>query len=254
MTNYRSAALILGSLLLSFVSTSARLVAQDVHPELIVVQESSASDNFEIEPGFESLLNGKDLTGWNILPTTADQKKGRAQWLKNDPNAPLWPIYDKTIDFAGKTQSEDGRFVAKDGMLVVTVPPEGRKVQMLFTKREFSDDFTLKLEFRAASNADSGVFIRGKQLQCRDYPTAGPYKNLKHFNEGGWNEMVIVVKGRTAHCSCNGEVLEAKFKVPPSGPIGVEGDRGKLEYRRMRVRLATHADAESNANAHPTKQ
>ena len=86
------------------------------------------------------------------------------------------------------------------------------------------------------SNADSGVFIRKPQLQCRDYPIAGPYKNLKNYKPQDWNEMIVVVKDGVAHCTCNGEVLEAALKVPDTGPIGLEGDRGQMEYRRIRIK------------------
>jgi len=196
-------------------------------------QESEQNSPW-IEPGYESLFNGKNLDGWCYLPTTERQKKGRARWQKN-PDAPPWPIVEKTIRFDGKTKSDDERFVAENGILTVAVPPEGRKIQMLYTSREFTGDFTLKLEFRAAKGADSGVFIKGKQLQCRDYPNAGPYKKLKSFKPGDWNELIVVVTGKTAKCTCNGEVLEEKFEVPEKGPIGVEGDQGKLEYRNIRI-------------------
>ena len=73
------------------------------------------------------------------------------------------------------------------------------------------------------------IFIRKPQLQCRDYLVAGPYKELKKYKAGDWNEIVVEVKGRVAQCTCNGEVLEAEFKLPPSGPIGLEGDRGQME-------------------------
>ncbi len=187
------------------------------------------------ETGFESLFNGKDLTGWGLRRTTTEQLVSRKGWQDSDRNAPPWPIVTEDTSFDGKVSSDDGRFVAKDGALVVTTPTEGRKIQMLYTKREFSNDFVLKLEFRAAPNADSGVFIRGLQLQCRDYLVAGPYKMLKNFKPQDWNEIVVAVKGRVAHCTCNGEVLEAELKVPASGPIGVEGDRGQLEYRNIRI-------------------
>ncbi len=188
------------------------------------------------EDGFQPLFNGEDLTGWGYLPTTEAQKKGRAGWLENDPNAPPWPIVEEKVGFDGLTESTDGRFQARDGLLVVSVPPEGRKIQMLYSDRVVEGDFELRLEFRAAEGADSGVFIRGRQLQCRDYPNAGPYKDLKEFNAGDWNEMIVLVQGETAHCTCNGEVLEENFAVPAEGPIGVEGDRGKLEYRNIRIR------------------
>mgnify|MGYP003383774168 CR=1 FL=1 len=119
----------------------------------------------------------------------------------------------------------------------MTTPPEGRRIQQLWTTREFPANFTLKLEFRATPNADSGVFIRKPQLQCRDYPLAGPYKNLKQYRAQDWNELVINVKGNVAHCTCNGELLEESFKLPDTGPIGLEGDRGQMEYRRIRLKM-----------------
>ncbi len=162
----------------------------------------TAPDDFKPEPGFESLFNGKDLTGWGL---------------------------------DGKEMSPDGRYVAKNGRLIVTTPAEGSRIQQLYTAKSFSGNFTLKLEFRATPNADSGVFIRKPQLQCRDYPLAGPYKTLKNYKTGAWNEMVVVVKDGVAHCTCNGEVIEEALKVPETGPIGLEGDRGQMEYRRIRL-------------------
>ena len=201
---------------------------------LAIAQETQTK--FQPDAGFESLFNGKDLTGWNYLPTTEQQKKQHARWKKSQPNdAPPWPFYDSVIDFAGKSKSDDGRFVAENGTIAVTVPLEGRKIQMLYTKKVFTEDFTLRLQFKAANGADSGVFIKGKQLQCRDYPNAGPYKKLKNFNSEDWNDLVVVAKGKTAYCTCNGEVLEAEMKIPESGPIGFEGDRGRLEYRNIQI-------------------
>jgi hypothetical protein len=126
--------------------------------------------------------------------------------------------------------------VATHGRLVVTTPAEGRRIQQLWTTREFGDDFVLRLEFRATPNADSGVFIRGPQLQCRDYVLAGPYKNLSQYKPQDWNALEVVVQGGTARATCNGELLEAAMVVPASGAIGLEGDRGQMEYRRIRVR------------------
>lgn len=148
---------------------------------------------------------------------------------------PLFATVDEKVSFEGKTTSSDGRYVAMNGRLVVTTPAEGRRIQQLWTAQEFPTDFVLKLEFRATPNADSGVFIRKPQLQCRDFPLAGPYKALKKYKPQDWNEIVVKVAGGTALCTCNGEVLEAEFKVPETGPIGLEGDRGQMEYRRIRI-------------------
>ena len=165
-------------------------------------------DNFTPEPGFTSLFSGRSLTGWGY----------------------------KTNNFDGERMSSDGRYLAKSGRLIVKTPPEGRKIAQLWTTHSFPNDFILKLEFRATPNADSGVFIRGPQLQCRDYPLAGPYKNLTKYKPQDWNEMVVTVTNNVAYCTCNGEVLEAALKVPPTGGIGLEGDRGQMEYRRIRLK------------------
>ena len=173
---------------------------------LLACRSSQAAEG-ETEPGFVSLFNGKDLTGWGY----------------------------RTNQFDGKTQSDDGRFTATNGMLVVN-PRQPGLVQSIWAAREFSNDFVLKLEFRAATNADSGIFIRKPQLQCRDYLVAGPYKQLKNYKPQEWNEIIVTVKDNVAHCECNGEVLENALKLPPSGPIGLEGDRGQMEYRRIRLK------------------
>jgi len=191
---------------------------------------------FTVEPGFVSLFDGKDLNGWGFRPTSEADKESARKWQASDPSAPPWPIVAAPIRFDGQASSPDGRFVAKNGRLVVTTPSEGRKIQQLATTQDFPRDFILRLEFRATPNADSGIFIRGRQLQCRDYPLAGPYKNLKNYRSGDWNEIEVVVKDGVAYCLCNGEVLEAAMKVPATGPIGLEGDRGQLEYRRIRLR------------------
>ena len=174
----------------------------------------TADDDFQPEAGFISLFNGRDLTGWGFRePKTLEPQQS----------------------FDGQPASSDGRYVALHGRIVVKTPPEGRKVQQMWTTREFPKNFVLKLEFRATPNADSGVFIRKPQLQCRDYPLAGPYKQLQHYRPQEWNELVVTVKDGVAHCTCNGELLEEALKVPPTGPIGLEGDRGQMEYRRIRL-------------------
>jgi len=194
-------------------------------------------DNFAPEPGFVSLFDGHDLTGWGYRPTTEADLKSRANWQKSDPNAAAWPIVTAPVNFDGQTNSSEGRFVALHDRLVVTTPAEGRRIQQLYTTREFSNDFVLKLEFRATPDADSGVYVRGPQLQCRDYLIAGPYKQLKQYKPQEWNEITVIVTNSVAFSTCNGEVLEAAMKVPAVGPIGVEGDRGQMEYRRLRLKI-----------------
>ena len=103
---------------------------------------------------------------------------------------------------------------------------------------QYQDGFDLcaRLAAGAEHTQHSGIFIRKPQLQCRDYLVAGPYKELKKYKPQDWNEIEVVVKGGIAHCTCNGEVLEAALKLPPTGPIGLEADRGTMEYRRIQIK------------------
>ena len=197
---------------LSLVALPAVLLASVAHAE-----------DWQPEPGFKSLFNGKDLTGW-CFRAKVDNKSPR--------------VGDVTEKFDGKTESSDaGRYSTLDGILTVNFPKgQERLISALYTVEEFPKDFTLKLEFRASVNADSGIFIRKPQLQCRDYLVAGPYKDLKKYKPQDWNQIEVVVKGGVARCTCNGEVLEAEFKLPETGPIGLEGDSGQMEYRRIQIK------------------
>jgi hypothetical protein len=170
----------------------------------------SAESDWKPDPGFESLFNGKDLTGWCYQPSEA---------------------------FDGKVEAIDGRYSAKDGNLVVHPFKEGgARFRQLWTVRTFPKNFHLKLQFRAEHNADSGVFLRKPQLQCRDYWVAGPYFQLKKYNYLGWNDIEVIVKDNTAYCTCNGEVLQDALKLPADGPVGLEADRGTMEYRHLQIK------------------
>jgi len=158
------------------------------------------------DDGFVDLFNGKDLTGWG---------------------------YKSGATFDGKTEAEDKRYTAKDGMIVVN---PGKGIAQLWTTAKFPKDFELRLEFRAAVKADSGLFIRQPQLQVRDYSTVGPYTMLKNYKPQDWNEIVVVVKGTSAKATCNGELLVDMLKVPETGGIGLEADKEQMEYRKIRLK------------------
>ena len=182
-------------------------------------QIGRADDAFAAEPGFKSLFNGKDLTGWRLGKESLD----------------------------GKTASADGRFVAKDGVLVIHGAGPGQpKATEIDTVAEFNRDFVLRLEFRASRDANSGLHLRDHgfkhQLQVRDYPRVGPYKTLAKYKDGDWNAIEVIVKadpsgaGATAVCTCNGEVLEQAMTLPAKGSIGLQSETNVLEYRRIRIK------------------
>ena len=138
------------------------------------------------EAGYTILFNGKDLTGWQY-----PGKKGMA------------------LD--GKTETSDKRFEVKDGIIIANEKDKDGKggIKDLYTAKEFNKPFHLKLEFRAAPKADSGVYIRGPQLQVRDYPTVGPYKTVK-FKDADWNELDVVVRNGVVTTTVNGKPVTEK--------------------------------------------
>src|SRR5260221_14578440 len=93
--------------------------------------------------GTTEVFNGKDLTGWG---------------------------YKTGETFDGKTESDDKRFSAKDGTIIVN---PGKGIKQLWTTAKFPKDFELRVEFRAAVNADSGLVVAGPALQGRSYLVAG---------------------------------------------------------------------------------
>ena len=189
----------------------------------VFLTTASRAAYWKPDPGFVSLFNGKDLTGWCF----------RAKVDKTAPKPG-----EVIASFDGKTEARDaGLYTAKDGVLAIIFPSEMDKLTgQIYTVAEYPKDFVLKLEFRAGVDADSGIFLRKPQLQCRDYLVAGPYKELRKYKAQEWNQIEVTVKDNVAHCTCNGEVLEEALKLPATGPIGLEGDRGQMEYRHIQIK------------------
>ena len=179
---------------------------------LFTMTELGRADDFKIEEGYKSLFNGKDLTGWRYPGA-----KGR--------------------DMDGQTETPDKRVTVEEGAIVMNEKDSKGKggIRDLYTSKSFDKDFHLKLEFRAGAKADSGVYIRGPQLQVRDFIRRGEQKQLKKFKNDDWNELDITVTGTEAVCRVNGEPL-AKMKVPARGGIGLQAESGKFEFRRVRIK------------------
>jgi Domain of Unknown Function (DUF1080) len=179
---------------------------------LVSLAEARRADDFKIEDGYTSLFNGKDLTGWRYPGV-----KGR--------------------DMKGKTETPDARISVEDGVIVMNEKDNKGKggIRDLYTNKTYDKDFHLKLEFRAGLKADSGVYIRGLQLQVRDFIRRGEQKQMKKYKNDDWNELDIMVTGTEAVCQVNGEPL-ATMKVPARGAIGLQAETGKFEFRRVRIK------------------
>jgi len=141
---------------------------------------SNAGDDFKVEEGYVSLFNGKDLAGWK---------------------------YGKETDLTGKTETADKRFRVEGGLIIAE---EGKGIKDLYTVKNFDKEFNVKIQFRAALKADSGVYVRGPQLQVRDFIRRGEMKQLKLFKNDDWNELDITVKNGIVTTNVNGKAVTEK--------------------------------------------
>src|SRR3954466_3284153 len=91
---------------------------------LLALGGSLYADDWQPDPQFRSLFNGKDLTGWCF----------RAQGDKKSPH-----VGAAVEKFDGQTETNDpGRFSAKDGILTVNFPKgKDRLIAKLDTVEEF---------------------------------------------------------------------------------------------------------------------
>lgn len=175
-----------------------------------------AADDFKIEAGYVSLFNGKDLSGWRLGKDVLD----------------------------GKAETASKKWRVTNGAIVI----DGGGGGDVYTVQEFAKDYNLKLEFRAAPKADSGVYIGGVQLQVRDYPTAGPYKKVK-FNDGDWNQLDITVKGPVYSATVNGKAVGDKDTLDVSfrdGKPTAKLNGSAVDFNTIQISAGAVAECKCN--------
>jgi hypothetical protein len=169
---------------------------------------SAAPAEFKLEPGFVRLDNGKDLIGW--YPST---------WSGKDTgDASGWSVVDGAIHLDDK--------VAKSH---------------LFSRRKFSRDCAIRLQYRAAQAADSGLCLHGKQFQLRDYPNSYPdTKKYAPFARpaGQWNDLELDITGGVAVIKLNGKVLEKAWEIGTAAHLGLglQKEVGAFDFRYLRLK------------------
>src|SRR5436190_23677102 len=94
---------------------------------LTLTAVATRADDWNPEPGFISLYNGKDLTGWGY----------------RDKEQKVLETFD------GKAEASDGRYTAKGESLTVNPHDEARgpRIRQLWSTKEFPKNFVLKIEF-----------------------------------------------------------------------------------------------------------
>jgi hypothetical protein len=192
---------------------------------LAIGTSGRAGEDFKPEEGFVSLFNGKNLTGWYY--------RGSKENLE------------------GKTETADGRIRVAGGVIVMMEKDTKGKggIRDLYTIRTWPKAFHLRLEFRASLKSDSGVYVRGPQLQVRDFIRRDEHKHLKKFKNDDWNTLDIIVHNDQLVATVNGKRLAEKDTLELSVENGKASARvnGKnVEPRNVQVRRTAVAECRCN--------
>lgn len=178
------------------------------------------------------------------------------------------PLLDHALSAWSIEDTAAGNFAVLNGVLRVE-GPEG----WLKSRREYGD-FELRIEFRfLTEDADSGVFVRAKpdttfgrgwpnrsyQLQLLNPYVESPFPPLGHVfrhglpagdlafdpavarqaftGVGDWQTLELAVVGQRIEARLNGVPLtEAASLANADGHIGIQGETGALEFRRIDIR------------------
>ena len=212
----------------------------------------SVSAQSDAPQGFESLFNGKDLTGWFAMKT-ADPRKFAS--LSQEEQ-------DATIAQLEKETSNSWR--VEDGMII-----NDGKGPYLTTKRNFRD-FELMIDFKLEDGGDSGVYLKATpQVQVWDTTHEPSFKHGSEKGSGGlwnnskgspakfplvhadnpvgqWNTLRIIQVGARTSIWLNEkkivdhQIMEnywaRKLPIIASGPIQLQTHGGKMFWRNVFVR------------------
>jgi len=175
----------------------------------------------QLEEGFASLFNGKDLSGWII------ENKGKfsvkdgaifldrgAGWLRSEK---VYQDFELRLDF---------RFVSKgaDSGIFVRASKEGSNWPAKNYQVQTMDNESIAAVYATA--LDRVKMKRDADLMRKVRKTGGE-----------WQAYVITVKGDHAEVQLNGALITTAdgLTVQP-GHIGLQGEGGQLEFKNIRIR------------------
>lgn len=212
---------------------------------------SRAADDFKVEDGYTSLFNGKDLTGWRMgkEELTGKTETANKRFMVVDGaividgkgGGDLFTVkdYDKNFnlkcEFRAAPKADSGLYLRSvpAQLQVRDYPQAGPYKKVKFKDGDWNElDITVKgpvntTTVNGKATTDKDVF----ELTVKEgKPTA------KLNGEAVDISAISVSVGAEALCHCNGEVIEKAFKCAAKGPIGLQSESGKFEWRRIRIK------------------
>jgi hypothetical protein len=202
-------------------------------------------------PGFVTLFNGKDLTGWKgLLARPNDNPANRAK---------LTP--EKRAEEQAKAdQRMTEHWKVENGELVFN-----GKGDSLCTARDYTD-FELLVDWKIPERGDSGIYLRGcPQVQIWEPKSPGQFKpadgsgglynnekNPRHPLKsvdrpvGEWNRFRILMAGDKVHVFLNEELVvrqttlenywDRSQPIFPTGQIELQNHGGPLWFKNVYLR------------------
>jgi len=180
-----------------------------------------AGDDAKPEPGFTSLFNGKDLSGWNIENKGKFSVKGGAifldrgsGWLRSDKE---YQDFELRLDF---------RFVSKgaDSGIFVRANNEGNNWPEKNYQIQTMDNESIAALYVTGLNRVT--MKRDADLMRKVRKTGGE-----------WQSYAITLKGSHAEICLNGALITiADGLSVHAGYVGLQGEGGQLEFKNIRIK------------------
>jgi HEAT repeat protein len=204
------------------------------------------------EKGFESMFNGKNLSGWQGLVENPIVRAGMSerelvskQKIANEEMTKNWSVKDGALYFSGAGAN-------------------------LCSIKEYGD-FEMLVDWLITKKGDSGIYLRGTpQVQIWDTSrvevgaqvgSGGLYNNSHHKSipltvadnpVGEWNTLRIVMKGERVSVWLNGLLVvdnvimenywDRTIPIFPTGPIELQAHGNELAFRDIFIREISSED------------
>ena len=224
----------------------ARDIISGPDTEYLKIDIQNYLDKMPATPGFVSMFNGEDLSGWQGLATDpvskaklSEKELQKLQEEANDKVKENWSVKDRSIVFNG------------DGSNLCSI-------------REYGS-FELIVDWRITKKGDSGIYLRGTpQVQIWDTArveagaqvgSGGLYNNQEHESVpllvadnpiGDWNTFRIIMIDDKVTVYLNGQLVvdnvvmenywDRSIPIFPTGSIELQAHGTDLAFRDIYVR------------------
>lgn len=219
---------------------------------LILVAASDGVAQTETPEGFESIFNGKDLSGWFAMPTEDPRKF--AALSDAEQQSKIAALEKETA----KSWRVEDSLIINDG-----------QGPYLTSKRNFRD-YELLIDFKLEAGGDSGVYLKATpQVQVWDTTHEPSFKHGAEKGSGGlwnnakgsparfplvnadnpvgqWNTIRVIQVGARTSIWLNGKMIvdhqimdnywARELPLIASGPIQLQTHGGKMYWRNVFVR------------------